>query len=228
MKLPCKKLDQSRLIGIIADSHSRPEPFRSACETLLNRGAEIIVHLGDFLDSECLDNTEEIISIIEYYDVCPVIGNNEVSVLKLISSDESLSGDRLLSSCREFLMSLPIIRNHNGICFCHSLPHDNIRSLYEPVDTGTTDMAGLIFSTTSYRIIFCGHSHKPVIFSLKNHERNVSRKSIGSNDVIRLKNDNRYIIVAGANYEGICGLLDLIDFTYEIIRIPGHHAGDLI
>jgi len=56
------------LIGVLSDSHGNVEATRAAVQTLSERGAAILIHLGDF-------ETDSIIDELVGHDVHIVFGN---------------------------------------------------------------------------------------------------------------------------------------------------------
>ena len=105
---------------------------------------------------------------------------------------------------------------YQDICFTHSLPYDSIRAFYEPVDTGSVERAIDIFRHTPYRIIFCGHSHLPILFRWRSGR--VFREEIQTNKKIFLDPSERYIIIVGSVDSREYGFFDWGKMCYERIR----------
>jgi predicted phosphodiesterase len=204
-------------IGLIADSHGNLTAMQ-ACIQLLqeNRGVRDFIHLGDLFDSLQRSHIDEMIQALIRLNLSMVRGNNDFHIQNMLASGASMQlpdndRPRILS----FLESLPMKIVYPDICFTHSLPFDSIRSLYEPVDNGTTIRAKQIFQQTPYHLICCGHSHTPVLFRFRAGV--VTRECINLKEAIFLDPGERYIIVVGASENGECGVLDCSQKTYERI-----------
>jgi predicted phosphodiesterase len=205
-------------IGLLADSHSDLEGLETAVSLLRERGAAALVHLGDICDSLRLDLLESFVRLIRKHDIHSVKGNNDFILENLLAGrpPEVWKGTEHLLG---FLQGLPMKIVWDEICFAHSLPFDFLRAFYEPIDVGTVHRARDVFQATPYRILFCGHSHQPVLF--KTHGGDVSRERIPANRTLSLDPEERYIHVIGAVSEGECALFDTQAWTLERLRIPG-------
>jgi predicted phosphodiesterase len=203
-------------IGLVADSHSDLKGLETAVHILLERGAEVLVHLGDICDSLRLDLLEPFIEVIHRHEILAVKGNNDFILenLLLAQPPELFDGAQPLI---KFLQSLPMTRVWDGICFAHSLPFDFLRAFYEPIDVGSVHRARDVFQMTSHRILFCGHSHQPVLFRASGDA--VSREPVTAHEPMALDPAERYISVTGAVSEGECALFDVPSWTLERVRI---------
>ncbi len=152
-----------RGIGLIADSHGNIEATVEAIRLLKERGAGILVHLGDFCDSVRRDRTEAMIRLLRENGVLAVKGNNDFFV-ESMQTDERRPPDPEGEPAIAFLKTVPLTRALDGLLFAHSLPFDTLRSFYEPIDTGSTQRAERLFAETDFQLLFCGHSHLPIIF----------------------------------------------------------------
>lgn len=206
-------------IGLLADSHSHLDTLESAIHTLHRRGADTLVHLGDICDSLRLDLLEASIRLIKKYDVLAVKGNNDFMLETLLLGQPPEMTDDSTGPLLDFLQQLPMLITWGKICFSHSLPFDFLRAFYEPIDIGNVQRAEEVFRLTSHRILFCGHSHQPVLFH--HSGQNVVRNLIPENVPVALDTNDRYIHVAGAVAEGECALFDSHEWCLERIRITG-------
>ncbi len=152
-------------IGLIADSHGNIEAAADSIRLLKERGAGMLVHLGDFCDSLRRDRAVAMIRLLRENGVLAVKGNNDFSVERLLA-DERRRPDPAGESTIAYLRTLPFTRALNGLLFAHSLPYDSLRSFYEPIDTGNTERAARLFSETDFQLLFCGHSHIPILFRM--------------------------------------------------------------
>lgn len=184
-----------------------------------SNAANRIIHLGDLFDSLQHNQLYEMINIITRFEISVVKGNNDFNIQNMLTNGSSMNirgNDK--KGILAFLERLPMKIVDNEICFTHSLPFDSVRSLYEPVDNGTTDRAKEIFDKTPYHLICCGHSHTPVLFRWRSGT--ISRECINPEETVFLNPSERYIIVVGASDNGECGELDTGLKTYTRMCVP--------
>jgi predicted phosphodiesterase len=226
---------RGRGIGLIADSHGNLDATTEAIRLLKARGAGILVHLGDFCDSVRRDRAGAMIRLLRENNVLAVKGNNDFFVEGVLT-DERRSHDPEGEPAIAFLKTVPFTRTLNGLLFAHSLPFDTLRSFYEPIDTGTTQRAERLFAETDFQLLFCGHSHLPVLFR-KSGSR-VTREQVppGENMILLTNADkqhtkkddsppDRFIVIVGAADGGECAFYDRDSGIYERIRIFSHQSG---
>lgn len=201
-------------IGLMADSHGDLPLLQRAIDLLQAEGTDLLVHLGDFCDSLQPGALSEIFAILQNKGVRAVRGNNEHALERMLSTG---GNDKDADPADLFLRSLPFHRTMGNITFAHSFPGDDPRSLYEPIDAGGTHRAASLFRETSQRILFAGHSHRPVIFRWR--QNRVTRGEIRSGESVPLPRDERAIVIVGALEKGECGIYDLKSDTYESKKI---------
>jgi predicted phosphodiesterase len=212
------KEPEPKRIGIIADSHGNLEATAEAILLLKGRGAGLLVHLGDFCDSVRHDRAAAMIDLLLEYGVLAVKGNNDFLVENMLADARrppDAEGVKVLA----FLRDVPVIRAQGDIRFAHSLPFDTLRAFYEPIDTGNTRRAEELFNETDFRILFCGHSHLPILF--RKSDGRVTRESVPAERPMSLERTGRYIFVVGAASDGECALYDEESGTYERLRTKG-------
>ena len=205
-----------KCIGLIADSHGNLDATAEAIRVLKGRGAGTLVHLGDFCDSIRRDRTVAMIRLLRENDVLAVKGNNDFSVERMLADERrgpGSAGEPTIS----YLRTLPFTRALNGLLFAHSLPHDSLRAFYEPIDIGNTQRAARLFSETDFQLLFCGHSHIPILFRMAGGD--VTREQIPLGEKLLQDAGDRFIVIVGAADEGECALYDGERRTYERIRI---------
>ncbi|MCX5826224.1 MAG: metallophosphoesterase family protein [Deltaproteobacteria bacterium] len=210
-------LDRKR-IGIIADSHGNRETTAEAIRLLKGRGVDLLVHLGDFCDSIRHDRAEAMIDLLLEHDVLAVKGNNDFFFEKMLADERrpaDAEGEKMLS----FLRNVPVVRSLGDIRLAHSLPFDTLRAFYEPIDRGNTLRAEELFNEADFRILFCGHSHLPILFRKENGR--VTREPVPPGLPVILERTGRYIFIAGAANDGECALYDGEAGTYERLPISG-------
>jgi predicted phosphodiesterase len=202
-------------IGLIADSHGNLEATAEAIHLLKWRGADSLVHLGDFCDSVHPDRTAVMISLLLENGVLAVKGNND-SLVETMLAAARRPPDAEEVQMLAFLRDVPIVRAQGDIRFAHSLPFDMLRAFYTPIDTGDTRRAEELFNASDFRILFCGHSHLPILF--RKLDGLVTREAVPAGLPTALERAGRYILVVGAAAEGECALYDDETGLYERLQ----------
>ncbi len=203
-------------IGLLSDSHGRMRALKQAIGALRRRGAEHLVHLGDFCDSLHRRDLAAVLRVLKENGVLAVKGNNDYIVEKRLAAKtypEAVDP----AGIRDYLQGIPVRIVDGDLCFAHSLPFESIRSFYEPIDDGSTRKAAAVFQKTPHRILFCGHSHLSVLFRRSGDA--VSREPLPEDRPLRLDPSDRFIVVVGALELGCCALYDRQKGIYETLRI---------
>jgi len=211
------KPDRKR-IGIIADSHGNREATEEAIRLLKGRSVDLLVHLGDFCDSIRHDRAAAMIDLLRENDVLAVKGNNDFFIEKMLADERrpaAAEGKKMLA----FLRNVPVVRMLGDIRLAHSHPFDTLRAFYEPIDLGNTLRAEELFNEADFRILFCGHSHLPILFRKENGL--VTREPVPTGLPVTLQRTGRYIFIAGAAADGECALYDGEAGTYERLSLSG-------
>jgi predicted phosphodiesterase len=203
-------------IGIIADSHGNLKATAEAIRLLQGQGARILVHLGDFCDSVRHDSAPAMIDLLRENNVLAVKGNNDFLVENMLADARRIPEAEGVKAWA-YLRDVPVVRARGDIRFAHSLPFETLRAFYEPIDRGNTQRAEELFDEADFRILFCGHSHLPVLF--RKAGDHVTREAVPTERPMVLRGAERYIFVAGAAADGECVLYDEEAGTYERIRI---------
>jgi len=209
-----KSVPEPRWIGLMGDSHGNLTATTEAVRILEERGAELLIHLGDIGDSVHYQNLQEILDLLAVHQVLSVKGNNDYLIaLALVDH----SGHHRPGCPGIFLNQLPMKRVIGDLCFAHSHPYDHYQAFYDPVNDGTTKKAETLFRTMPQRILFCGHSHSPTLFRMK--ADHVVREHPQPGKQIHLDKSERYIMIVGALDDGECALYDRSTGVYERIKI---------
>jgi len=203
------------VIGLLADSHGDLDALARAVWALRRRGAEEIVHLGDFCDSLKKGDLEEMICYLTAEDIRAVKGNNDFFEENRLSALPSPTETQQKSLA--FLSRLPLTIERRDACFAHSQPGKGFRSFFEPVEDGTVERTATLFTGMPCRFLFCGHSHRPALFRWDG--RKAVREIPQEGESIRLGTSARCIVVVGAADNGDCGLYDEREMTYMRIKV---------
>ena len=212
------KEPEPKRIGIIADSHGNLEATAAAISILKGRSAGILIHLGDFCDSVRHGSAPAMIDLLIQNGVLAVKGNNDFLVENMLAHDRRPADAEGLKALA-YLRDVPGVRVRGDIRFAHSLPFETLRAFYEPIDRGNMQRAKELFNEADFRILFCGHSHLPVLF--RKAGGHVTREAVPAGCPLELERTARYIFVAGAASDGECALYHEDAGTYERIRTQG-------
>lgn len=157
-------------LAIFADIHANRQAFAACLDAARAKGAERIVCLGDIVgygaDPEwAVDTVMELAS----QGTPVVLGNHDNAVA---TSTESMNAEaqaaiewtrgRLSAPQRQFLAGLPYTVEEETRLYVHSEASNPPRWRYvrEAADAGRSMIA------TSAHITFCGHIHRPALYSM--------------------------------------------------------------
>lgn len=203
--------------GLLSDSHGNLTATEKAIDILSSKNCETIIHLGDFCDTSRREYLEDILRLFQEKGIVAVKGNNDYLIELALHND---AGREYADpkGMYKFLKDVPMKIIKNDFCFAHSFPFDYLRAFYEPIDIGSTERASLLFGQMPYRILFCGHSHTPIYFCLKNRD-DVLRQEIPLGEKLLLEPTHRYIFVVGSVDQGECAVFDAETSLYERINV---------
>ena len=163
-------LEEQLRLAIFADIHANRQAFSACLDAARARGAERMICLGDIVgygaDPEWA--VETVMSLVEDGAIA-VIGNHDNAV---VSSSESMNAEaqaaiewtrgRLSAPQRRFLAELPLKRQDGDRLYVHSEASHPARWQYV---RSTADAARSIEATDAH-VTFCGHIHKPALYSM--------------------------------------------------------------
>ncbi|WP_407180327.1 metallophosphoesterase family protein [Bradyrhizobium sp. STM 3562] len=158
------------LLAIFSDIHANRQAFSACLESARTRGAQRIIFLGDFVgyggDPEWTVDTA--IRLIADGAVA-VRGNHDQAVT---SASESMNPDaqaaiewtrgRLSAAQRRFLAELPLTLEEDDRLYVHSEASSPQRWRYVQ---STPDAARSLIATPAH-VTFCGHIHRPALYSM--------------------------------------------------------------
>lgn len=206
-------------IGLLADSHGNLPATAAAINCLQDNGCEQLYHLGDLFDSVRYNDFMAVLNLLSRNKVTGIKGNNDHQIEQaLVNGAHTCLSEADRTFVLQYLRGMPIKKEFdNSICLAHSLPYENIRAFYEPMDDGSPARAKQVFQNTNYFLICCGHSHQPVFFRWRAGE--VHREPMSQKYLIPFSAAERYIFIVGAVDNGECGLLDFDRGVYQRFRI---------
>jgi diadenosine tetraphosphatase ApaH/serine/threonine PP2A family protein phosphatase len=163
-------LEETLRLAILADIHANREAFAACLEAARARGAERMVCLGDVVgygaDPEWAVDTVMALA----RDGAPVVRGNHDNAVG--SSAESMNAEaqaaiewtrgRLSAPQRRFLAELPYTRAEDDRLYVHAEASNPPRWRYvqDASDAGESMLA------TGAEITFCGHIHRPALYSM--------------------------------------------------------------
>ncbi len=185
-------------IGVMADSHGRPEALEAGISTLRARGCSVLYHLGDICDSAYPENTAACVKIIERNGVLAVKGNNEhtVSINYVDRDDGAVS-----SSTAVYLGRLPLVRELPGAVFCHSLPFEaelGLSAMVRMMEPAAAIHFGRLYPG---RVLFRGHSHQPEIIRCRANR--AEAEAIPRDLPLELASARPCVVTCGALTDGL-------------------------
>ncbi len=158
------------LLALFSDIHGNRQAFSACLEAARGRGAERFVFLGDFVgyggDPEWVVQTAtELIAD----GAVAVRGNHDqaISTPTETMNDDARAAiewtrDRLSAAQRRFLAELPFALEEEDRLYVHSEASQPERWRYVQA---TPDAARSMIATRAH-VTFCGHIHKPALYSM--------------------------------------------------------------
>jgi diadenosine tetraphosphatase ApaH/serine/threonine PP2A family protein phosphatase len=158
------------LLAFFSDIHANRQAFAACLEAARARGAERIILIGDYVgygaDPEWTVDT--VMALVEAGAVA-VRGNHDEAIgtaggtmnAEAQAAIEWTRG-RLDAAQRRFLAELPLFLSEDDRLYVHSEASQPARWRYV---RSTTDAARSI-AATSVKVTFCGHVHRPALYSM--------------------------------------------------------------
>jgi diadenosine tetraphosphatase ApaH/serine/threonine PP2A family protein phosphatase len=158
------------LLALFADLHANRQAFAACLDAAHARGAERFVLLGDFVgygaDPEWTVDT--VMRLVEHGAVA-VRGNHDNAILTPSETMNDVAQaaidwtrGRLTAQQRAFLAGLPLTCSEDDRLFVHSEASNPARWRYVQ---SAVDAARSIVATDA-EVAFCGHIHRPALYSM--------------------------------------------------------------
>jgi diadenosine tetraphosphatase ApaH/serine/threonine PP2A family protein phosphatase len=158
------------LLALFADVHANRQAFAACLEAARGRGAERFILLGDFVgygaDPEW--SVDTVMRLVEEGAIA-VRGNHDDAIAtpsermnELAQAAVDWTRGRLSVAQRAFLADLPMAREEGDRLYVHSEASNPARWRYVQ---STADAARSIASTSA-AVTFCGHIHRPALYSM--------------------------------------------------------------
>jgi diadenosine tetraphosphatase ApaH/serine/threonine PP2A family protein phosphatase len=189
------------LLGIISDVHANALALEACLASAERLGVERLVFLGDAVgygaDPEAV--TQRLMELAGQ-GALAVMGNHDAAALGERSSMNPVAEaaiawtkPRLSDSSRNFLASLPLTAELDGLLFVHA--EASAPSAWHYV----TDASAALRSLTAapQRVTFCGHVHRPQVYCLTATAKVIAHTPVTDVDV-PLSPQRQWLAVAGS------------------------------
>ena len=162
--------EESVRLAIFADIHANRQAFSACLDFARGRGAERMVCLGDIVGSGADPEwaVDTVMGLVEDGAIA-VIGNHDHAIGTPSESMNAVAQaaiewtrGRLSAPQRRFLAGLPLTRQEDDRLYVHSEASHPARWYYV---RDTSDAARSIAATEAH-VTFCGHIHRPALYSM--------------------------------------------------------------
>jgi diadenosine tetraphosphatase ApaH/serine/threonine PP2A family protein phosphatase len=189
------------LLAIFTDIHANRQAFAACLDLARTHGAERFICLGDYVgygaDPEW--TVETVMDLVDHGAIA-VRGNHDTAIG---TATESMNAEaqaaiewtrgKLSAAQRRFLANLPLTLAEDDRLYVHSEASHPARWHYVQ---NSLDAARSIVATQA-RVTFCGHIHRPALYSMSSAAKMTS--FVPSSDVpVQLLGGRRWLAVLGA------------------------------
>jgi diadenosine tetraphosphatase ApaH/serine/threonine PP2A family protein phosphatase len=193
--------EESVLLAIFTDIHANRQAFAACLDAARAHGAEQVIFLGDYVgygaDPEW--TVETVMDLVDRGAIA-VRGNHDNAIG---TNSETMNADaqvaiewtrgRLSMSQRRFLAELPLVRQDDDRLYVHSEASSPARWRYVQ---DTPDAARSIAATEAH-VTFCGHIHRPALYSMSSTAKMTSFVPT-SGVPVQLLGGRRWLAVLGS------------------------------
>ncbi len=190
------------LIGVMADSHGRPDSIIRAIDFLNRRGCETLYHLGDIGDSAAPEQTDSCVRAVREAGVTALKGNNDHTIVK---NHENRADSPVSNETIDYLRRLPMRIDLGKAILAHSLPFDRELGPSCMIRPAGDHESSLFFNRFPDGILIRGHSHTPDLSYRVNQK--CATESLSPGQRIDPDDTAPCIITCGALTEGYCIIL---------------------
>ncbi|HMM92041.1 metallophosphoesterase family protein [Bradyrhizobium sp.] len=217
-------------LAIFADIHANRQAFAACLGFARARGAERLICLGDIVGYGA-DPEWAVDTVIDLVDdgAVAVIGNHDHAIgtpSETMNAEAQIAIEwtrgRLSVVQRRFLAGLPLTQREDDRLYVHSEASHPARWHYV---RGTTDAARSLEATDAH-VTFCGHIHRPALYSMSSTAKMTS--FIPTADVpVQLLGGRRWLAVLGSvgqprdgNPAASFVMLDTVSREITYCRVP--------
>lgn len=191
------------MIGIMADSHGKPETILAALAAFKGLNCRPIYHLGDVCDSNHPETAEACLRPLQERKVITIKGNNDhLIAANYLGRDDTPVAFNIL----KYIQNMPLMRKYNGAIFTHSLPFADKLGLACMIGNMSDKEAHLSFLDFPDHVIFRGHSHIPSLLWPQGRQIESSAPSVGVK--INLNGRLPCVVTCGALTRGLIMVWD--------------------
>jgi diadenosine tetraphosphatase ApaH/serine/threonine PP2A family protein phosphatase len=193
--------EESVLLAVFADIHANRQAFAACLDAARARGAQRMIFLGDYVgygaDPEW--TVETVMGLVERGAIA-VRGNHDTAIG---TSSETMNAEaqaaiewtrgRLGAAQRQFLAALPLAHEEEDRLYVHSEAAHPDRWRYVQ---SSADAARSMIGTPAL-VTFCGHIHRPALYSMSITAKMTS--FVPTSDVaVQLLKGRQWLAVAGS------------------------------
>ena len=186
------------MIGIMADSHGKPETILAALAALNGFNCRAIYHLGDVCDSMHPETAESCIRPLLAHGVVAIRGNNDHTIL---ANNLGRKKTSVPPAVLKYLQDLPLAKTYLNSILTHSLPFTDELGLSCMIGSMSEAEAVRTFKAFPRHMVFRGHSHNPEI--LRSRGRSVVSTIPAVGEKIDLAGNLPCVVTCGALTRGL-------------------------
>lgn len=159
-------------LAVFADIHANIEALQAVVEDFQNQQIDRYICLGDLIGyganpNECIDlvrSLPNVIVILGNHDAAATWGTTPFGMSKAAQQVIFWSMEQLTEQNVSFIKNLEPTRVMGDMIFSHANPYNPKAWRY----VNSRKYAARTFSETAERLVFIGHTHRPMIITRKN------------------------------------------------------------
>jgi predicted phosphodiesterase len=192
---------KKNIIGIMADSHGRPDTIRDALAVFTAVDCVSIYHLGDICDSTRPETADACLRLLMKRRVQAIKGNNDQAILTNHTGRDS---SPVSPQGIQALKKLELARYYQEAIFIHSLPFVEELGLSSIIGAMGPMEIRRFCNQFPGKILFRGHSHNPEIAWLNRQQVKSRPLTVGRK--LNLSQTVPCVVTCGALTRGLCML----------------------
>jgi diadenosine tetraphosphatase ApaH/serine/threonine PP2A family protein phosphatase len=194
------EIDMQKSLAVISDIHANFEALSAVISDFQAQGVTEAVCLGDIVGYA--SGVNSCVRKIRKMDFPALLGNHDAAAcfgdIPEEFNDTATAGAiyaarQLSAENKYWLLALPRVLTRKGITFVHASLADDVRWPYIVADKD----AAWHFAAQETRIAFCGHTHKPLIWT-ENSPVDVLRTQPSFNEPMQIPDACKVLINVGS------------------------------